>query len=30
MPKEHTEKFIEALIKEEKIKKEKNKYFLKE
>ena len=30
MPKEHTEKFIEALIKEQKVRKEKNKYFLKE
>lgn len=30
MQKEHTEKFLEALIKEEKVKKEKNKYFLKE
>jgi hypothetical protein len=30
MPKEHTEKFLEALIKEEKVKKDKNKYFLKD
>jgi hypothetical protein len=30
MPKEHTEKFLEALIKEEKVRKEKNKYFLKQ
>lgn len=30
MPKEHTEKFLDALIKEEKVRKEKNKYFLKE
>jgi len=30
MTKEHTEKFINALIKEGKVKKEKNKYYLKE
>ena len=30
MQKEHTEQFLEALIKENKVKKEKNKYYLKE
>jgi len=30
MPKEHTSKFLDALIKEEKVRKDKNKYYLKE